>query len=40
MKDFTARWIKDGQEVVSNATIDFKPGKLTAVVGCVASGKV
>lgn len=40
MKDFTARWTKNGQEVVSNATIEFQPGKLTAVIGSVASGKV
>ncbi|KAG4075666.1 hypothetical protein HA402_003491 [Bradysia odoriphaga] len=39
MRDFTARWTKDGHEVVSNATIDFQPGKLNAVIGCVASGK-
>ncbi|KAG4076847.1 hypothetical protein HA402_006557, partial [Bradysia odoriphaga] len=39
MKDFTARWTKDGQPVVLNATIDVQPGKLTAVIGSVASGK-
>ncbi|XP_037042894.1 multidrug resistance-associated protein 4-like [Bradysia coprophila] len=39
MKDFTARWTKDGQPAVSNATIDIQPGKLTAVIGSVASGK-
>lgn len=40
MKDFTARWTKDGQKVISNATINIQPGQLTAVIGSVASGKV
>lgn len=40
MNDFTARWTKDGQQVVSNATIEVQPGTLTVVIGSVASGKV
>lgn len=40
IKDFTTRWTKDGQQVVTNASVDVQPGKLTALIGPVASGKV
>lgn len=40
IKDFTGRWTKNGQPVVSNATVEIQPGQLTAIIGSVASGKV
>ncbi|KAJ6641638.1 ATP-binding cassette subfamily C member 4 [Pseudolycoriella hygida] len=39
IKDFTTRWTKEGQHVISNASVDIPAGQLTAVIGSVASGK-
>ncbi|KAJ6623028.1 ATP-binding cassette sub-family C member 4, partial [Pseudolycoriella hygida] len=39
IKDFTTRWSKYSQPIVSNTTVEIQPGQLTAVVGAVASGK-
>lgn len=40
INNFTARWTKDGHQVVSNASMEVQPGRLTALIGSVGSGKV
>ena len=40
INNFTTRWTREGQQVISNASVNIEPGQLTAVIGSVASGKV